>query len=507
MSTPNPNQRPEQERMPVRTPGLADALRRLAEAPQPTYMPRRSNLRSIDRFEAQLREIYALIQRQFRLFAAVFAGTAVVLGLMVVLQTPQFESTALLLVKFGRELIYTPQVGDQRAVTSRDKQTVINSELAIMRSEPVIEGAVAAVGLPNLYPDLAEQLTESAEEPEAEQVASSVHAMSVARLREGLVVLALPEADVLQVSFRHPDAAIAKSTVTSLIEKFTEAHLGAFGDPEVASFLEDRVADYRQTLDKAEAELREFEIAHPVFAEESPQAALTQHLGEIRQQIDAIDSQITQVRMSAVNENSALAQAQRDRLALELEASKVKGHLRENTNRRLAVVKQFIGARKGEVDSQIGLLQQRRAELVADLAKSEAERDQMPALSSAHRQLRRDRDAGEAQYATYEKRLQEARLSHEMDNEKLASISVIQKASVTPEAIWPLPPVPGIAVVLVLAFAIAVLSATLADHYGWTWPSHWDAEHLREGYLVPAERARRVFKEEYDRIVEQARRR
>src|SRR5262249_46832083 len=149
----------DERRMPVRTPGLAEALRRLADTPAPTYTPRRSHLRSIDRFETRVREVYALVRRQFRLFVSVFVGVALVLGLLVVLQTPQFESTALLLVKVGRELIYTPEVGDQRAVAANDKQTIINSELSIMRSEPVIASAVATVGLANLYPDLDEQIT------------------------------------------------------------------------------------------------------------------------------------------------------------------------------------------------------------------------------------------------------------------------------------------------------------------------------------------------------------
>jgi uncharacterized protein involved in exopolysaccharide biosynthesis len=99
-----------------------------------------------------VRELYAIFLRQKRVFAAVFLGTVVLLGLVLVLQTPQFESTALLLVKVGRELIYTPEVGDQPSVSSRDKTTVINSELAIMRAEPVIAGVVKSIGLANLYP-------------------------------------------------------------------------------------------------------------------------------------------------------------------------------------------------------------------------------------------------------------------------------------------------------------------------------------------------------------------
>ena len=122
--------------------------------------------------------------------------------------------------------------------------------------------------------------------------------------------------------------------------------------------------------------------------------------------------------MSSVGDRSALADAQRERLALELEASKVTGHLRENTNRRIAVVKQFIAARKGEIDAQIGTLQARRSELQAQLEVSEREREQMPALSTQHRDLVRERTAHEEQYNTYQKRLRDARFSPQMDTRR-----------------------------------------------------------------------------------------
>jgi uncharacterized protein involved in exopolysaccharide biosynthesis len=492
MSTPNPN--PE-DRMPVRTPGLADALRRLAgSAPVPDPTGRRGRpvaSASLGRIEARAKDIYSLVQRQARLFTVVFVGTALLLGALVALQTPVFESTALLLVKTGRELIYTPEVGDQKAVESRDKQTVINSELAIMRSEPVVASVVSTVGLDKLYPDLAEQLPAPSEDAEAKQAAAVIESKAVARLRESLVVLALPDADVLQVSFRHPDGAIAQNAVNTLIDRFTEAHLGAFGEPEVVRFLEDRVSTYRDSLDTAETHLREFELKHPVFSDDLPQAALEKRLQELRGQIAAIDAQMTQVRLSAVGDNTALGQAQRERLGLEMEASRLKGKLRDSADKRIGVVKSFIDARRGELNTQIGALQQQRNDLQQQLAEAEGERTQLPTLSSQYRDLRRERDALEEQYNIYQKRLRDARTSHEMDNEKIASISVFQKATLAPEAVWPLPPMVGGVVVVVLAALLGALAATVADYYNWIWPDHWTAQNLRGGMVRVAEQARR----------------
>ncbi len=425
-------------------------------------------VRPIDTIRTIARDAFALIRRQARLFGLVFGATALVLGLAIFLQTPKFESTALMLVKVGREQIYTPEVGDQKSVSSRDKQTVINSELAIVRSEPVVTGVVESVGLARLYPDLAETLNEiPADAPERDAQEAMLESVAAERFRQNLVVLALPDADVIQVSYRHPEAPVAQAAVDAVIDEFTDAHLNAFGEPEVVRFLEQQVAAYRKSLEAEEESLRNFEVEHPVFALEQPQAMLAQRMEELRGQIESIDAQINAARMSVVRENSAVSEAQRERLALEMEASRFKGHLREDADRRLGVVKQFISSRKAEVDQQVGRLQTRRAALQEELDGYDAERVQLPELSAQHRQLVRERDAREEQYATYEKRLRDARLSHEMDAERIASISVIQHATLAPAPIWPLPPTLGIPVVLVLATLVAGLAVTLVDTYGW----------------------------------------
>src|SRR5687767_9289582 len=190
----NPNRVPD-ESMPVRTPGLADALRRLADMPgalPPQPPRRRPTSRAVEAFEFRARELSAIARRQSRVFAAVFIATTLLLGGVILLQTPQFESTALLLVKVGRELIYTPEVGDQPSVSSRDKQTVINSEVAIMRAEPVIAGVAKSVGMANLYPDLGEELAASAGAADAQHTSDVLESKAVVRLREALVVLVLP---------------------------------------------------------------------------------------------------------------------------------------------------------------------------------------------------------------------------------------------------------------------------------------------------------------------------
>jgi uncharacterized protein involved in exopolysaccharide biosynthesis len=78
-----------------------------------------------------------LVRRRRRVFGVVAGSVGVLLLLFVLVQTSLFEATSLMLVKFGREQVYQSEVGAETTLTSRDKETMINSELAILRSRPV----------------------------------------------------------------------------------------------------------------------------------------------------------------------------------------------------------------------------------------------------------------------------------------------------------------------------------------------------------------------------------
>ena len=72
-----------------------------------------------------------------------------------------YEATSLLLVKFGREYVYQDDVGGGGGqVVPRGRETLINSEIQILRSAEVVKGVVEAMGVDTLYPSLALEPTE-----------------------------------------------------------------------------------------------------------------------------------------------------------------------------------------------------------------------------------------------------------------------------------------------------------------------------------------------------------
>lgn len=454
------------------------------EAPRP----------GIDQLREILERAVALVRRQRRGFLVVAGGSGAVLLFGVLLQTPLYESSSLLLVKFGRELVYQPEVGTDQAFAARDKQSVINSELAIVRSRPVLDAAVRQVGLASVYPDLGEALEEiragegagalegqGADDSALRDAETLIHAEAVNRMAGALSAHALPETDVLEIAYQHTDPIVAAQVVNALVDNFLEAHLTAFGEPKVVGFLERRVEEYQERLDASEQALLEFETEHAAFALENPQSALVEWRDAAQAELGEIEAQMATIRLRHLQEDATVAEARNQLLQLQMEASQLDGELLAETQDRIRVVQRFIQRRKNEVGGELSSLEEKKAELEEKVELTARELAELPALSARYRSLVRQRDADEEQYRTYAKRLRDARLSSEMDREKMASINVIQPASPSPQPVWPPQKSVTVPVALVLALLAGSLAAVLLDRIGPTGIRWLDEDRSRDG--------------------------
>lgn len=419
----------------------------------------------------QLRDVVAslfdVVMRKRRVFFLVAGGLFLVSSLAIMMQTPLYSSTAQMMVKVGRELVYQPEVGSNKAVVARGTETVINSELAILRSQPVVEGVVERVGMATLYPDLVEAWESGTNADGTRSDAQSlVLAEAALRLRGALETTALPEADVLQVTFLHSDPIVARETVDSLLEEFLEAHLSAFAEPEIVQFHAGRVDTYERRLVTSEGALREFQSAHPSFAHAQPQVVLLQDREQVRAQADAIDSQVSSIRLSHLQDDAAMSDAQTQLLQLHVEESQLKGERKQAAREQRAVVQRFIDDRMTALDGQLQPLVEKRDSLLVRIADIDAELAAMPLLAAEYRRLERDRNSDEEQYTNAFGRLRDARLSSEMDTEKIASVNVIQPASVTPRPVWPPSKPASVLIMAILASVVGVLFVAFLDRVG-----------------------------------------
>jgi len=431
----------------------------------------------------QLRDVVGsmvdAMRRKRRVFYVVAGGLFALGSAAIISQTPLYLSTAQLMVKVGRELVYQPEVGSDKAVVQRDTQSVINSELVILRSQPVIEGVVERVGLASLYPDLLEAWEAGATRDGSRSDAQSlIMAEAALRLRGALDTTALPETDVLQISFQHPDPLVARETVDGVVDEFLDAHLNAFSRPEIVQFLTERVEKYEGRLINSEGALREFQAEHASFAHEQPQIVLLQEREYIRTQSDELDSKVSAIRLSHLQDDAAVSDARSQLLQLRVEESQLKGERKVAARERRAVVQGFIDDRMSEIDLQLEPLIAKVDALNLRIVEIDVELAAMPTLAAVHRKLERERNSDEEQYSTAISRLRDARLSSDMDSQGIASVNVIQPASVTPRPVWPPSKPASVGVMAVLATIVGVLFVSFLVRVGPVGIEFFDADDV-----------------------------
>lgn len=431
-------------------------------------------------------EILQVLGRRKGLFGLTFVLLFGGLAVSIVLKQPVYESTALLLVKIGRELVYRPEVGSG-TVSQRNKETVINSQLAMVRSQDVVTAAVGELGIATLYPEMVEpgaaektgvldwlkSFLPKGEDPSGENAETPAQISPLAgaaeRFRNTLSVSALPSADVIKISFQHLDPNIAAQAVNVLVEHFTDKHVAAFSQGDVLSFLEARVGTYKDRLTAAEQAIQQFEAENSAFSLSEPHTLLVSQRDDTQSSLERATQRIAEIRARTVQDDPVISKAQQELLDLRLQRSRLTGELRESIDERIAIVEDFVLGRTGEVNSHLHSLESERSALQARIWRLDSTIATLPELSRTYRGLVRERSAMEAQYKDYLLKLQEARLSNEMDQERIASISVIQSAYPSPVPASPRSKGFNIAVALIVSLAAAALVASLWDALSAAW--------------------------------------
>jgi len=412
----------------------------------------------------ELQWVFRALWRRRLLVASLFGGVMLAAGLHTALSTPIYEATSLLLIKFGREYVYQDDVGGGGGgIVPRGRETLINSEIQILRSAEVVKGVVETMGVETLYPQLA--LAPPPGQP--------LDSIAAARVLGNLSVRQVQDADVIQVSLRHTDPQVGARAVNLLVDLFKEKHLEAFGEPQATAFLEEKAAKASEELRGAEARLLEFQAQHPQFSLDDKDAILLRERSELETALRDVENQIVAARQRSLTEDPAIPGAREELLRLRLQERKLlnthneDSRQVENVRREIALVEETLKAAEqdtsGRHRQELGMLGARKESLQERLVAVESDLGSLPALSQRYRELERDVVAKEGSYERIQQRLEKARTSAEMDRQKIANISVIQPAYAPLQPVSPRPMLNLIAAVVV-GSGIALGAALLAEH-------------------------------------------
>jgi len=420
-----------------------------------------------------LREFLTVLFKHKYRIGAVFS-LSVLIGLVVsFILPPVFEARSTVLIKVGREYISNPEVGNTRALLSLEQQEVLNSEIQILSSRELIEKVVTLLKVETLYPKLAKNPTSKI----------SPRDTSILQVEKHLAVSGVKKSNVIEVSFRHADPQVAAKVVNLLVELFREKHLKVFSDPQ-SSFLEKQLLIYRDKLGESEQTMESFKQRNRVFSLEEQRSLLlkqrteldstlrnTDHrIDELREKLRSLKNQkvasgaASKTMYTNTEKDKILVDAKAKLLSLQLTEQDLLKRYREDSRRvedvrnEIRTVKNFLKEQEeyisgtvetgGRIYQEVELeIIKTEADLKAQVAKSAGLRQQLSQLDGEIRTLdlnerkfqtlKREMDANEKYFRTYEERLEEARISEDMNRNKLANISVIQHAAVPVKPVRP----------------------------------------------------------------------
>ncbi len=302
---------------------------------QPTFHP------------GTLYDYWSLLLRRRAVIAAVFAVVTVVVAIGAFTAPARYTAQTTVMVKFGREFMYRPEVGDSsRAQRTFKLGEMVNSEVEILSSRDVAEQVIRQMGPGALFPGLAED----EDLPEDLRVAQAVR-----KFQESLSVMDVLESGVIKVCFDHADPKLAADALNVLVEKFKDKHVEVFGSP-TPSFLEGQLERFRDELIAAETALEEFRRTRGVHDLDRQRAlVLEQRIG--------LDTELTNLHIT-------LAELENQRAILEAQAAGAAADLPphppvhdrallERRRTELASALQEADFRTAELDERLGQLDQR----------------------------------------------------------------------------------------------------------------------------------------------------
>ena len=414
------------------------------------------------------RDILTAFFKQKNIIFVTFLVTFLGVAGWIYSQDTLYEASSTLVLKFGREHIFRPEVGQVDQIVQFDQNAAVESELKILKSKDLVRRVVQAIGVETLYPDFLKSTREV--QPHHIEGATS-------KFLGNLEAAGTKGTNLIEITFLHEQPEIAAQALNHLVETLKEKHLQVFSDPK-ASFLISRLQDYEKDLKNAERDLQAFKLEHdlssPLDAQQArlldQQVQLDTNYKTIKHQLQGLASKVSSVEsqmkdipeyvpISTTEGEGILAKARADLFDLRRREQALLTKYTamsapvKNLQKEIALVEQFVSEQeKGERDKRVTSgknpifqkLEIERFEALSDLktfkASSEVIEKQiedldqrlsrLDLLNKELVELERKRRTAEENYKLYVQKVEEAKVSEEMDHLKMSNIGVIQMAEV-----------------------------------------------------------------------------
>ncbi|MGB7836203.1 MAG: hypothetical protein WBL84_28790 [Xanthobacteraceae bacterium] len=375
-------------------------------------------------------------------FLAVFGIVAVLSIAFAFLVSPVYRADALLLVTEGR----SHQEGARYPDFLRYK---INSQLFIIESEDVLRGAIAAVGAEKLFPDLADGFNDRFEGRGKDAPANEA---AYLKAKKQLNIGTEKDTQVLRLSFTHEDPELAARFLNAIIDVFLKRQAELSGNSEAPAFFRAQVKRYRSDYDRASLELSNFSKSNSTYSVEQQRKLALERRDEITSALATTKGTILEKESQAAKLQDTLSQLKRHvGFPSEVRGPKYNPPPAADNERDrsadlpsgdppllLVRVYQDTAQTLVTLNASIAGLRALEENQRAALTSVDAELVSLSSVAAEFDRLKREVDQVATYLEAHTKRAAEAQIDADWDaSEKLASVKVIQRASVPVKPAFP----------------------------------------------------------------------
>ena len=379
-----------------------------------------------------------LFKHKYKILGTLLLGL-VVTGIVLVLIPKQFVARGVVLVKPGREFVSISEVGDTKPQISQE--SIMRTEMQILTSQDLILRVINAIGPEGVFPGLSSL-------PPGSRAQAAIPSF-----RENLGVNPVKGSNLLEVYFRSPNPQVAAQVVNTLIEYLKDKHLQVFSDPK-SSFLEAQLKEYQEKLRQSEGAVGNFKQRNDVFSLDEQRSLLIKERADIESNLKANQLAVRELqqKMNYLRDrkdfftDGTVSELKSRLIALEQKEQELTEKYNDSSQvvvshrKEMQLVRDQL--RKYEDQARNTEMTKIQADLeplqvkIAGLQKRYNEVDRgLRSLDSRTREfvdLRRESAANEANYETYLKKTEEARISEDLDRRKMTNITVIEQAAMMP---------------------------------------------------------------------------
>jgi uncharacterized protein involved in exopolysaccharide biosynthesis len=426
-----------------------------------------------DQAKLSVRDVASVIFSHKLLICATFLAVALGSGVMAFLMPNEYESRMKILVKNTRsDVPITPEKTSGGGMPSMNEvsENQINSEIELLTSEDLLKQVVTECGLFKADTSILVRLgLKEANHSQAAQIEEATR-----RLAKDLVITPVKKANIIDVKYSSSSPAVAVAVLRKVQDLYLEKHLKLHRPPGTYDFFKTKADEYEGELRNAERERSNFQQTMNVIsltqqkdqtvtklAEAKSKLMETKaYLREVGDRIAKVEQQLQSLKPTIVTQSRSLPN--------QYSAERLNTLYVELQNRRTQLLTKFRPDDRlvKEVDQQIrttraalekagnetateqstglnplrqtletelarGRVDQAGAEgrhemLLGQVAQYEAQLSRLEGSTAAYEDVNRKVKQSEESYQLYKQKEEEARITDELDENKITNVSVAE---------------------------------------------------------------------------------